>query len=125
MVPPEEIDLQNFLIEKRRSLSKQIRSRLTQSINEGELPKSTNCEALTNLCFILLSGSAVPRWLEAIVRQSRHEVEASNTCPRFPVAITFWRESQPMGKRWATGEELFHKDLKGIGTRAEATKHYS
>jgi len=62
MVPPGDVDLQNFLIEKRRSLSKQIRCRLIQSINEGELPKGTNCEALASLCFIVLSGIAVRIW---------------------------------------------------------------
>jgi AcrR family transcriptional regulator len=56
IVPPEDADLQDFLTEKRRSLSKQIRSRLVQSVSEGELPKGTNCETLANLCFTLLSG---------------------------------------------------------------------
>src|SRR5580693_5553592 len=56
IVPPEDADLQDFLTEKRRSLSKQIRSRLAQSVSEGELPKGTNCETLANLCFTLLSG---------------------------------------------------------------------
>src|ERR1700758_4647192 len=37
VVPAEDRELQEFLIEKRRSLSKQIRSRLVQSMNEGEL----------------------------------------------------------------------------------------
>jgi AcrR family transcriptional regulator len=56
ILPPEDADLQDFLTEKRRSLSKQIRSRLAQSVSEGELPKGTNCETLANLCFTLLSG---------------------------------------------------------------------
>jgi AcrR family transcriptional regulator len=56
IVPPEDADLQDFLTEKRRSLSKQIRSRLAQSVSEGELPKGTNCETLANLCFTLLNG---------------------------------------------------------------------
>jgi AcrR family transcriptional regulator len=56
IVPPEENDLQDFLTERRRSLSKQIRSRLTQSVTEGELPEDTNCEALANLCLAVLGG---------------------------------------------------------------------
>jgi hypothetical protein len=31
-------------------------SRLTQSVNEGELPDDTNCEALANLCLAVLGG---------------------------------------------------------------------
>ena len=56
VVPPEDADLQDFLTERRRSLSKQIRSRLVQSVTEGELPEATNCEVLANLCLTLLSG---------------------------------------------------------------------
>jgi AcrR family transcriptional regulator len=56
VVPPQDSDLQDFLTEKRRSLLKQIRSRLARSVTEKELPKSTNCEALANLCFTVLSG---------------------------------------------------------------------
>ena len=56
VIPPEDAVLQDFLAERRRSLSKQIRSRLVQSVTEGELPKDTNCEALANLCLMLLSG---------------------------------------------------------------------
>ena len=55
-IPPEDADLQDFLTERRRSLSKQIRSRLVQSVDEGELPEETNCEVLANLCLTLLSG---------------------------------------------------------------------
>lgn len=56
VVPPEDAALHDFLIEKRRSLSKEIRSRLVQSVAEGELPQATNCEAVANLCLTLLSG---------------------------------------------------------------------
>jgi AcrR family transcriptional regulator len=56
IIPPEDVDLQDFLTERRRSLSKQIRSRLTQSVNEGELPEDTNCEVLANLCLTVLTG---------------------------------------------------------------------
>lgn len=56
VVPAEDLELQDFLIEKRQSLSKQIRSRLVQSMNEGELPEKTNCEVLASLCLALLSG---------------------------------------------------------------------
>jgi AcrR family transcriptional regulator len=56
VVPPEDLALEEFLSEKRRSLSKQIRARLMQSVAEGELPKSTNCEAVANLCLAVLSG---------------------------------------------------------------------
>ena len=56
IVPPEDADLRDFLAEKRRSLSKHIRSRLAQSVSEGELPEGANCEALANLCLTLLSG---------------------------------------------------------------------
>jgi AcrR family transcriptional regulator len=59
VIPPEEADLQNLLTEKRRSLSRQIRSRLARSVTEGELPKDTNSEVLANLCFTLLSGLTV------------------------------------------------------------------
>jgi len=58
VVLPEDVDLQEFLTEKRRSLSKQIRSRLAQSVTEGELPQNSNCEALASLCLTLLSGLA-------------------------------------------------------------------
>lgn len=56
IIPPEEADLQDMLRERRRSLSKQIRSRLAQSVTEGELPEDTNSEVLANLCLTLLSG---------------------------------------------------------------------
>lgn len=56
VVPPEDAALHDFLIGKRRSLSKEIRSRLVQSVAEGELPQATNCEAVANLCLTLLSG---------------------------------------------------------------------
>jgi len=56
IVPPDESELQDFLAERRRSLSKQIRARLTRSVREGELPEGSNCEALANLCLTLLSG---------------------------------------------------------------------
>jgi AcrR family transcriptional regulator len=56
IIPAEDGDLQDFLTERRRSLSKQIRLRLVQSVTEGELPEDTNCEVLANLCLTLLSG---------------------------------------------------------------------
>jgi AcrR family transcriptional regulator len=56
VVPPDEAELQDFLAEKRRSISKHIRARLARSVREGELPEDTNCEALANLCLTLLSG---------------------------------------------------------------------
>jgi AcrR family transcriptional regulator len=56
IIPAEDVDLLNFLTERRRSLLKQIRSRLTQSVSEGELPEDTNCEALANLCLTVLTG---------------------------------------------------------------------
>ena len=59
VIPPEEADLRDLLTEKRRSLSKQIRSRLARSVTEGELPKDANPEVLANLCFTLLSGLTV------------------------------------------------------------------
>lgn len=56
VVPPEDADLQDFLTERRRSLSKQLRLRLVQSVTDGELPEGTNCEVLASLCLTLLSG---------------------------------------------------------------------
>jgi AcrR family transcriptional regulator len=56
IIPPEDAGLHDFLAEKRRSLLKQIRSRLTQSVREEELPEDTNCEALANLCLTFLTG---------------------------------------------------------------------
>jgi AcrR family transcriptional regulator len=56
IVPPDEAELQDFLTEKRRSLSKHIRTRLARSVRERELPEDANCEALANLCLTLLSG---------------------------------------------------------------------
>jgi AcrR family transcriptional regulator len=56
IVPVEESDLHEFLVEKRRALMKHIRARLVQSVTEGELPARVNCEALANLCLTLLSG---------------------------------------------------------------------
>ena len=56
IIPPEDASLQDLLTERRRSLSKHIRLRLTQSVADGELPKDTHCEALANLCLALLSG---------------------------------------------------------------------
>jgi len=56
IVPPDEAELQDFLTEKRRSLSKHIRARLARSVREKELPEGANCEALANLCLTLLSG---------------------------------------------------------------------
>lgn len=56
VIPLQDSDLQESLTEKRRSLLKQIRSRIARSVAEGELPKSTNCETLANLCLTVLSG---------------------------------------------------------------------
>jgi AcrR family transcriptional regulator len=56
IVPAEENELHEFLVEKRRTLAKHIRARLVQSVTEGELPARVNCEALANLCLTLLSG---------------------------------------------------------------------
>jgi AcrR family transcriptional regulator len=58
VIPPGDVDLQEFLTERRRSLSKQIRLRFAQSVTEGELPGNTNCEVLASLCLTLLSGLA-------------------------------------------------------------------
>jgi AcrR family transcriptional regulator len=56
VIPPEDVELQDFLTERRRSLSKQIRLRLVQSVTEGELPEDTHCELVADLCLTLLSG---------------------------------------------------------------------
>ena len=56
VIPPEEVELEDYLADRRRSVSKQIRLRLVQSVTEGELPEDTNCEVLANLCLTLLSG---------------------------------------------------------------------
>jgi AcrR family transcriptional regulator len=56
VVPPDDAALQDFLTQKRRSLSRQIRLRLTQSVSEGELPERTKVEAIANLCVTLLGG---------------------------------------------------------------------
>jgi len=56
VIPPEERALQDFLAESRRSLANQIRTRLTRSVNEGELPEGVHVGALANLCFTVLSG---------------------------------------------------------------------
>ena len=56
VIPPEDADLHEFLTGRRRSLSKQIRLRLVQSVTEGELPEDTNCEVVANLCLTLLGG---------------------------------------------------------------------
>lgn len=56
IIPPEDGDLQDFVTERRRSLFRQVRSRLVQSVTEGELPVNTNCELVANLCLALLSG---------------------------------------------------------------------
>ena len=56
VIPPEDTELQDFLTERRRSLAKQIRSRLVQAVADGELQKGVNCEVLANLCLTLLSG---------------------------------------------------------------------
>ena len=56
IVPVEETDLHEFLVEERRALTKHIRGRLVQSVTEGELPPRVNCEALANLCITLLGG---------------------------------------------------------------------
>ena len=56
VIPQEDAGMQEFLMERRRSLSKQIRLRLVRSVHEGELPQHTNCELVANLCLTLLSG---------------------------------------------------------------------
>ena len=56
IVPPDETDLRDFLFEKRRSLSKHVRSRFAKSVKEGELPDDANCQALTDLCLTILGG---------------------------------------------------------------------
>jgi AcrR family transcriptional regulator len=56
IIPPDDAALQDFLAERRHSLFKHVRLRLTRSMTEGELPEDTNCEALANLCLTLLTG---------------------------------------------------------------------
>ena len=63
IIPPEDAGLQEFLTERRHSLCKHIRIRLTQSMTEGELPEDTNCEALANLCLTLLTGLTFRVWM--------------------------------------------------------------
>ena len=55
-IPSDDTALQDFLLERRRTLSDEIRSRFARSVGEGELPEQTNCEALANLCLTVLSG---------------------------------------------------------------------
>jgi AcrR family transcriptional regulator len=59
VIPPAEADLRDFLSDRRRSLAKQIRSRLVRSVSEKELTEDTNCEALANLCLAVLSGLTI------------------------------------------------------------------
>jgi TetR/AcrR family transcriptional regulator, transcriptional repressor for nem operon len=56
LVPPEDLDLQVFLTDRRRSLSQQIRTRIAQSVKEGELPAGIHSDTLANLCLTILSG---------------------------------------------------------------------
>lgn len=56
IVPPDEADLQDFLFERRRALAKHVRSRLVQSVREGELAEDANCEVLAALCVTHLGG---------------------------------------------------------------------
>ena len=59
VVPPDDAELQHFLFEKRRTLTKHIRSRLIQSVREGELAERANCEVLANLCVTHLCGLGI------------------------------------------------------------------
>ena len=56
IVPPDEPDLQDYVFEKRRSLSKHISARLARSEREGELSGDASCQALTDLCLAVLGG---------------------------------------------------------------------
>jgi AcrR family transcriptional regulator len=93
IVPPEDTDLQDFLTERRRSLSHHIRSRLARSVTEGELPAGANCEALASLCITFLSGltfrasdgappSLLFRSIELFVKGLGLRVRRSHASPR-------------------------------------------
>lgn len=56
IMPSKDNELQDFLRERRRLIAKQVRTRLTKSVAEGELPEGANVEALANLCITVLSG---------------------------------------------------------------------
>jgi AcrR family transcriptional regulator len=56
VVPHEDVELQHFLSDRRGLLAKQIRVRVSRSIRECELPGDADIEAITNLCFTVLSG---------------------------------------------------------------------
>jgi len=56
VIPAEDLELQDFVSERRRALAKHIRLRLAQSVVAGELPKDVNCDLLGDLCFTVLSG---------------------------------------------------------------------
>jgi AcrR family transcriptional regulator len=93
VVPQDEAELRDFLLQKRRSLSKHIRSRLARSVTEGELPAGVNCEAIANLCLTLLSGvilrvldgapaSLLFRSIELFVKGLGFRVRRSHAGPR-------------------------------------------
>jgi len=56
VIPAEDLELQDLVSERRRSLARHIRLRLAQSVAAGELPKNVNCHLLSDLCFTVLSG---------------------------------------------------------------------
>jgi AcrR family transcriptional regulator len=106
VIPRGDAALQHFLSERRRSLSKQIRLRLLQSVTEGELPEDTNCEVVANLCLTLLSGitfrvldGAPPgllfRSLELFVNALGFAPHRSRTRPHTP---------QPVRRRYAKNQ---------------------
>ena len=56
ITPAKHTGMQEFLTERRRSLAKHVRARLSQAVVEGELPKGTNVDAVANLCITVLGG---------------------------------------------------------------------
>ena len=98
VVPPDEAELQDFLAEKRRSLSKHIRARLARSVSEGELTESANCEALANLCLTLLSG---PPFVFRMARRQGFSSDpsgCSSTRSASACAERIWRRR--LGPEW-------------------------
>ena len=106
MIPPEDMGLQEFLTDRRRSLAKQIRSRLVQSVKEGELANGTNCEALANLCLAVLIGlttrisdgtptALIFRSIEAFVNGLGFNAVADDARPRASRPRKVNRETEP------------------------------
>jgi TetR/AcrR family transcriptional repressor of nem operon len=108
VIPPEELELQDLVSERRRSLARHIRLRLVQSVAAGELPGNVNCDLLGDLCFTVLSG------LTFRVLEGTPPTALFRSIELFVNALGFAPTRRPVRGRRPPSSTVHHKRRRGF-----------